>query len=51
MNAWRSLWAQAWNFSEWSGIRLGRFAPWVFHQMIGCDRKVSRQRDDKGGTA
>jgi len=26
---------QLWNFSEWSGISLGRFAPHVFGAMIG----------------
>jgi hypothetical protein len=26
---------QLWNFSEWSGIGLGRFAPYVFGLMIG----------------
>ena len=25
-----------WAFSEWSGIGLGRFAPYVFHKKIGC---------------
>lgn len=33
---WRALWAAVWNASEASGIGLGRFAPWVFEQMIGA---------------
>lgn len=28
-----------WSFSEWSGIGLGRFAPWVFGTMLGCRSK------------
>lgn len=51
MNAWSFLWSQVWSFSEWSGISLGGIGPWVFHQMIGCDRKVSRKYGDKGGAA
>ena len=46
MNAWRSLWSAVWNISESSGIGLGRFGPWVFHQMIGCDKKALRKIDD-----
>lgn len=26
-----------WTLSEWSGIGLGRFAPYVFAKMIGCE--------------
>lgn len=37
INIWRMLWAAVWSISESTGIGLGRFAPWVFHQMIGCD--------------
>lgn len=47
MNAWRYLWSVVWNVSEHFGVGLGRFGPWVFHQMIGCDKKVSRHVDDK----
>jgi hypothetical protein len=32
----RWICTQIWNFSEWSGISLGRFAPWIFAQMIGA---------------
>ena len=34
---------QSWNFSEWSGIPLGRYAPYVFGLMIGAKphRRVS----------
>lgn len=41
-NLWRWLWGRVWVLSEWSGIGLGRFGPWVFHQMIGCDTKFKR---------
>jgi len=30
-----ALYTWIWNFSEWSGIGLGRFAPFVFERMIG----------------
>jgi hypothetical protein len=26
---------QLWNLSEWSGVGLGRFAPFVFEKMLG----------------
>lgn len=45
-NLWQWLWSQVWNLSEWSGIGLGRFAPWVFHQMIGCDKPCKRLDGD-----
>lgn len=32
---WQKLWSTVWNLSEYTGIPLGRFAPWVFGQMIG----------------
>lgn len=32
MNIWRVIW----EISEWSGIGLGRLAPFVFAKMIGC---------------
>lgn len=41
-NLWQWAWLQVWNLSEWSGIGLGRLAPWVFHQMIGCDKPCRR---------
>lgn len=47
MNAWRFLWRGVWNISEFFGVGLGGFGPWVFHQMIGCNKKVYRQIDDK----
>ncbi len=31
-----------WNASEWSGIGLGRLAPYVFHIMIGA-KKMKKQ--------
>jgi len=42
MNLWRLLWTFVWNASEFTGIGLGRFAPWVFHQMVGCDKAMKR---------
>lgn len=36
---WRSIWQLVWDISEWSGVGLGRFAPWVFQQMIGAKRR------------
>ena len=32
-----------WNLSEWSGIGLGRFAPFVFGKMIGSKGKEVRE--------
>jgi hypothetical protein len=26
-----------WNLSEWTGIGLGRFPPYVFGKMLGCE--------------
>lgn len=42
LNLWKFIWSTVWNISERTGVGLGRFAPWVFHQMIGCDTKVNR---------
>lgn len=42
LNLWKFIWSTVWNISERTGIGLGKFAPWVFHQMIGCDTKVNR---------
>lgn len=36
MAVWRAIWRIVWDFSEWAGLDLGRLAPWVFGQMIGC---------------
>jgi len=33
---WTWLWVLVWNFSEWSGIKLGKFAPFVFNQAMGA---------------
>jgi hypothetical protein len=34
MSKW--IYKRIWNLSEWSGIGLGRFAPYVFGKMIGA---------------
>lgn len=39
---WRRFWGGVWNVSEFMGIDLGRFASWVFHQMIGCNTKARK---------
>lgn len=31
-----------WDLSEFTGIGLGRYAPYVFHQMIGGDKPCER---------
>lgn len=33
MSKW--FWKQVWDMSEFTGIGLGRFAPYVFSKMIG----------------
>ncbi|EDP9653362.1 hypothetical protein K9D89_000711 [Salmonella enterica] len=43
-NLWRWIWRQVWMLSEATGISLGRFAPWVFHQMIGCNTPCRRMK-------
>ena len=42
INLWQKIWSMVWYASEYTGIGLGRFAPWVFHQMIGCDHKSTK---------
>ncbi len=39
---WRFIWKRIWNLSESLNIGLGRFAPWVFSQMIGKERNKVR---------
>lgn len=40
----QNFWTFVWNMSETLHIRLGRFAPWVFGQMIGSKPvKVTRK--------
>lgn len=38
-----NIWSWIWDISEIIGISLGRFAPYVFGKLIGCDnyREVS----------
>jgi hypothetical protein len=33
---WQSFWLLVWELSEFTGWGLGRFAPWVFRQLMGC---------------
>lgn len=47
INIWQKLWYFVWMASESSGIGLGRFAPWVFHQTIGCDKKCKKVEDER----
>ena len=35
-----------WDFSEWSGLPLGRFAPWVFGGMIGSKPHKVKQEGE-----
>lgn len=39
MKVWQKFWGLVWQLSEATNIGLGRFAPWVFEQMIGCSKK------------
>jgi len=45
---WRWFWKEVWMFSEMTGIGLGRFAPWVFGQMIGATsmKRVDDEKDN-----
>lgn len=47
MSSW--IYGIIWRLSEWSGIGLGRFAPYVFHQMIGGDKIVEKVEPKEGG--
>ncbi len=47
MNLWQWTWCKVWWLSETTKIPLGRFAPWVFHQMIGCDKPAKKVSDKK----
>lgn len=39
---WQKVWRLVWDMSEYMEIPLGRFAPWVFAQAIGCEyRRMS----------
>lgn len=41
-NLWQWFCGRVWIFCEFMGVDLGRFAPWVFHQMIGCKTKARK---------
>ena len=38
LKLWQLGWNVVWNMSEFTGIGLGRLAPWVFAQMIGAEK-------------
>jgi len=44
---WRKFWLLVWNTSEFIGIGLGRFAPWVFKQIIECSDFELVKADDE----
>ncbi len=35
---WQEIWSIVWNLSEFTHIGLGKYAPWVFCQMIGSKK-------------
>jgi len=42
---WQAFWGLIWNIEV---IPLGRFAPWVFGQMIGCKgRMINQEKENK----
>ncbi len=43
----RIVYGLIWDLSEYFKIPLGRFAPYVFHQMMGGD-KVKKRSNKKG---
>ena len=43
----RWFWRGIWNLSEFTGVGLGRFAPFVFGKMIGRRGKRVDTDDDK----
>ncbi|MCI0392225.1 MAG: hypothetical protein MOB07_26135 [Acidobacteria bacterium] len=40
---WRGFWRLVWRSAEACGVDLGRFAPWVFGQMIGSRGREVRK--------
>ena len=38
LKLWQLSWSIVWNISEFTGIGLGRLAPWIFAQMIGAEK-------------
>jgi hypothetical protein len=50
INVGKFIYRIIWNLSEYTGIGLGRFAPYVFHQMIGGEtpfykvRQISKRK-------
>ena len=44
---WNIFWRIVWNTSETLNISLGKFAPWVFEQMIGLHgRRINDNRSE-----
>jgi len=35
---WMSFWKVIWDTSEFMDISLGKYAPWIFAQMVGCKK-------------
>ncbi|MFW6017070.1 MAG: hypothetical protein ACOCRK_11580 [bacterium] len=40
---WQKFWTFIWNSAEILNISLGRLAPWVFAQMIGCNNYKKKE--------
>jgi hypothetical protein len=43
---WQWVWFQVWEFSEFFRLPLGRFAPWVFNQMMGQKGKIKERKNN-----
>ena len=46
---WTLFWSIVWNVSELTGIGLGKYAPWIFSQMINSKRtkaNIKRNRNE-----
>ena len=44
---WQEFWSIVWNMAEYFNVDLGRFAPWVFGQMIGCKSEKQSEKEKK----
>jgi hypothetical protein len=43
----QEIWSIVWNLSEWLGIPLGKFAPFVFGKMIGSKPVKTEDTSEK----